>query len=622
MTLQMWYAVAILAVSIILFVTEWVRLDVVALGVVVALVLTGLLTTKEAIAGFSSTSVIMIAALFVLGGAIMQTGLAGMIGRRILAIAGTNQLRLTITIMIAVAILSGFMSNTGTVAVLMPAIISLAVSAKVSPSKLLIPLAFASSMGGALTLIGTPPNIIVSDALQESGFAPFGFFGYTPVGIILLVVGIAFMALVGRRLLPDHKPTQDVQRVDTPDKLLDLYRLPESLFRLRVRRGSALVGKTVRESRLNPDYNLTILEILRANAPRSVVRLGEQELVWQKRNREKIIPQGDTTLQLDDILIVQGDGNDVGHAAARLNLGIQPAQAEEQNLITEEAGIAEIVLPRRSSMLGKTITETRFGSTYHLTVLGIARPGKTDSLDIKSTPLEFGDTLLVQGAWQNILHLRKKRRDFIVLGQPETMIGAPQRKKAPITLLILVAMLVLMVTKWVSPTVASLLAALAVVLSGSLSTDEAYDFIDWKSLVLIAGMLPMATALEKVGLVSVIAEGLTNSLGVYGPSAVLVGLFVLTATFTQFISNTATAVLIAPIAVVSAQRLGVQPYPLVMAVAMAASMAFASPVASPVNTLVITAGKYRFSDYVKIGVPLTLLMLVVSVVIIPLIFPF
>lgn len=622
MTLQMWYAVAILAVSIILFVTEWVRLDVVALGVVVALVITGLLTTKEAIAGFSSTSVIMIAALFVLGGAIMQTGLAGMIGRRILAIAGTNQLRLTITIMIAVAILSGFMSNTGTVAVLMPAIISLAISAKVSPSKLLIPLAFASSMGGALTLIGTPPNIIVSDVLQENGFAPFGFFEYTPVGIILLVVGIAFMTLVGRRLLPDHKPTQDIQRVDTPDKLLNLYRLPESLFRLRVRRNSALVGKTVQESCLNPDYNLTILEILRANAPRSVVRLGEQELVWQKRNREKIVPQGNTVLQLDDILIVQGDGNDVGHAAARLNLGIQPAQAEEQNLITEEAGIAEIVLPPRSSMLGKTITETRFGSTYHLTVLGIARPGSRGMLNIKSTPLEFGDILLVQGSWQNILHLRKKRRDFIVLGQPETMIGAPQRKKAPITLLILVTMLVLMVTKWVSPTVASLLAALAVVLSGSLSTDEAYDFIDWKSLVLIAGMLPMATALEKVGLVSVIAEGLTNSLGVYGPSAVLVGLFVLTAAFTQFISNTATAVLIAPIAIVSAQQLGVQPYPLVIAVAMAASMAFASPVASPVNTLVITAGKYRFSDYVKIGVPLTLLMLVVSVVIIPLIFPF
>lgn len=622
MTTDMWIALAILGLSIILFVTEWTRLDVVAIGVVVALILTGLLTTKEAIAGFSSTAVIMIAALFVLGGAIMQTGLASMIGRRILAISGDNTLSLTITIMVAVAILSGFMSNTGTVAVLLPAIISLATSAKISPSKLLIPLAFASSLGGALTLIGTPPNIIVSDVLREAGYTPFSFFAYAPVGIVLLVAGIAFMATIGRKWLPDYKPAKDLQRIDTPDKLLDIYRLPESLFRLRMRRGSELVGKNVRASELNSRFNLTILEILRVQSPRSVMRIGEQELVWKKRTREKLIPQGDTILQLDDILIIQGDGNDVSHAAAQFNLGIQPAQAEEQNLITEEAGIAEIVLPPRSAMLGKSITETRFGSTSHLTVLGINRAGNTDSLDIKTTRLEFGDTLLVQGSWQNILYLRKRPRDFIVLGQPEAMIGAPQRKKAPITLLILVGMLVLMVTKVLSPTASSLVAALAVVLTRCLSVDEAYDAIDWKSLILIAGMLPMATALQKVGLINVVAEGLTNSLGVYGPLAVLVGLFVLTAVFTQFISNTATAVLLAPIALVSAERLGINPYAFAMTVAMAASMAFASPVASPVNTLVISAGHYRFNDYVKIGVPLTLIMLVISVIVIPIVFPF
>jgi len=545
-----------------------------------------------------------------------------MIGRRILTVAGDNPLSLTITIMVAVAILSGFMSNTGTVAVLLPAIISLATSANVSPSKLLIPLAFASSLGGAVTLIGTPPNIIVSDVLREAGYTPFSFFTYAPVGIVLLIVGIAFVAFIGRKWLPDYKPAKDLQRVDTADKLLDIYRLPESLFRLRVRRGSNLIGTPVRDSGLNNQFNLTILEVLHAQSPRSVVRLGEQELLWKKQHREKIIPRGDTVLALDDILIVQGDGNDVGHAAAQLNLGIQPAQAEERNLITDEAGIAEIVLPPRSSMLGKSITETRFGSTYHLTVLGINRAGNAESLDIKTTPLEFGDTLLVQGSWQNILYLRKRRRDFIVLGQPETMIGAPQRKKAPIALLILVGMLILMVTKLVSPTTASLLAALAVVLTGCLSMDDAYDAIDWKSLVLIAGMLPMATALQKVGLINLVAEGLTHSLGGFGPIAVLVGLFILTAIFTQFISNTATAVLLAPIALVSAERLGVQPYAFVMTVAMAASMAFASPVASPVNTLVISAGSYRFNDYVKIGVPLTLIMLVVSVAIIPLVFPF
>ncbi len=621
MTLEMWYAVIILVVAIVLFVTEWIRLDVVAVAVLMALILTGLLTTKEAIAGFSNTAVIMIAALFVLGGAIMQTGLAGMIGRRILAVAGTSQLRLTITIMVAVAILSGFMSNTGTVAVLLPAIISLAWSAKVSPSKLLIPLAFASSLGGAMTLIGTPPNIIVSDVLHEAGFEPFSFFSYSPVGLVLLIMGIGFMALVGRRMLPDYKLDQDVQRVETPDELLTAYRLPESLYRLRVRRGSTLVGKTVSESGLNNIFNITILEILHPSQPRSVVRFGEQELVWQSRARETIIPQGDTVFSIDDILIVQGDGNDVSHAAAKLNLGIQPATKEERNLITEEAGIAEIVLPPRSSMLGKTITETRFGTVYRLTVLGINRHGIEKKLDIKTTPLEFGDTLLVQGPWQNILLLKKQRYDFIVLGQPETMVGAPRRKKAPIALLILIGMLALMVSKVLSPTAASILAALAIVFTGCLSIDEAYASIDWKSLVLIAGMLPMATALEKVGLISLIAQGLTDGLGHFGPVAVLAGLFVVTAIFTQFISNTATAVLLAPIALASAQQLGVQPYAFLMTVAMAASMAFASPVASPVNTLVITAGNYRFSDYVRIGVPMTILMLVVSVVAIPLIFP-
>ncbi|HEY85859.1 MAG TPA: SLC13 family permease [Chloroflexi bacterium] len=619
----MWYALAILTAAIILFITEWLRVDVVAIGVVVALMLTGLLSASEALSGFSNSAVLTIAALFVVGGAVLNTGLAGLIGRRILAIAGTSEVRLTVVIMLAVALLSGFMSDTGTVAVLLPAIISLAKSAKVSPSKLLIPLAFGSLLGGAMTLIGTPPNIIVSDLLREEGLRPFAFFDYTPIGVLLLTAGVVFMVFVGRKLLPDNKPKQDLQRVETPDELMDIYRLPESLFRLRVRRGSELVGQTVAASRLGQNFGMSILEILRPAEPRPVVKVGRQQLVLQSRTLESIQPTADTVFGLDDILLVQGDGNDAAHAAARWNLGVQPSGGNDKPILnTEEAGLAEILLPPRSSLLGKTVVETRFGSTYHLTVLGINRPGADEKLGLKDTTLEFGDTLLVQGPWKNILGLRKRRRDFVVMGQPETMLGAPARNKAPIALLILLGMLAIMVTNILPVVTASMLAALAVILTGCLSMDDAYEAVNWKSIVLIAGMLPMAIALEKVGLVNLAAEGLTNSVGSFGPLVVLAGLFILTSLFTQVLSNTATTVLVAPIALATAQQLGVQPYAFMMAVAIAASMAFASPVASPVNTLVMGAGNYRFSDYIKAGAPMMLIMLIVTALAVPLLWPF
>jgi len=622
MTPQMWLAIGILAAAIVLFVTEWLRVDVVAMLVVIALLLTGLLPPKEAFAGFSSPAVLTIASLFVVGGAVMQTGLAGLIGRRILLIAGTSEVRLTAVIMLTVALLSGFMSDTGTVAVLLPAIVSLAWSAKLSPSKLLIPLSFGSLLGGAMTLIGTPPNIIVSDLLREEGLTPFQFFDYTPMGALLLVVGVLFMLFIGRRLLPDHKPRQDVQRVETPEELMTLYRLPDNLFRLRVRRGSQLAAQTIADTGLRSNFNVNILEILRSLPPRPVVKLGPQQLILQSAEPESLIPAPDTVVQMGDVLIVQGETNDVNHAAAFWNLGVQPAEADDEGgLITHEVGIAEVLLPPRSSLLNKTLVETRFGSAYQLTVLGINRPGAAEKLDLKETPLRFGDTLLVQGPWQNIMALRKKRRDFVVMGEPEVMMGAPARRKAPIALLILLGMLVLLVTDLVPVATAGLLAALLMVLTGCLTIDDAYEAVDWKSIVLIAGMLPMSTALEKVGVVHLVAEGLTHSLGNIGPLVVLGGLFLLTSVFTQVLSNTATAVLVAPIALSAAQQLNVRPHAFLMAVAIAASMAFASPVASPVNTLVMGAGNYRFGDYAKLGIPLLLITLVVTVLVLPLLWP-
>jgi di/tricarboxylate transporter len=625
MTLEMWYAVGILVAALILFVTEWVRVDMVAVGVVLALMLTGLLTTSEALAGFSNSAVLTIAALFIVGGAILHTGLAGLIGRRILAIAGSNEVRLILVIMLAVAVLSSFMSSTGAVAVLLPAIIGLARSADISPSKLLIPLSFGSLLGGATTLIGTPPNIIVSDLLRDAGYEPFNFFSYTPIGLMLLAAGVLFMITIGRRVLPDTRPSQqEMQRVESFKDLIELHQLGDNLFRLRLRQQSPLAGQTIADSELRKKFRVTVVEILRVNGrrPDGVV---EPEIMMSQPSVStvnSIFPQPETKLNAQDVLLVRGSPEDVQHAAAYWNLAIQPAQYEDQqSLVNEEVGIAEVIVPPRSSLNNKTLEETRFGPSYALNVLHINRPGTDEQLDLKDTVLQFGDMLLVQGSWKNIMALRNRGRDFVVIGQPETMIGAANPDKAPLALIIMAVMLVVMMLGVLPLVTASLLAAVAMVLSGCLNMDEAYDSIDWRSIVLIAGMLPMATALENVGLVDLAAQWVTLELGAQSPVIILGGLFLMTSFFTQILSNTATTVLVAPIALATAGQIGVDPHIFMLSVAVAASMAFASPVASPTNTLVLGAGNYRFADYIKLGLPMILIMLLITVIFLPLLMP-
>jgi di/tricarboxylate transporter len=338
---------------------------------------------------------------------------------------------------------------------------------------------------------------------------------------------------------------------------------------------------------------------------------------------EALLPDKDVLIQRNDALIVRGDDDAVNRAAVHWNLAVQPPHPKDTKaLLSREVGVAELLLPPRSSLLGKTLAEVRFGTSYRLTVLAISRPGDGHHLDLKNTRLQFGDTLVVQGRWHDISRLRDFRRDFVVMGEPESEVNRPPRSKARWVAAIMAGMLVLMVGEFVPLVTASLVAALLIVLTGCLTMDKAYDAIDWRSIVLIAGMLPMSTALEKVGLVNLIATGFVDTLGGIGPLAVMIGLFLLTSIFTQVLSNTATTVVIAPIALAAAQTLDIQPHAFLMSVAIAASMAFASPVASPANTLVMGAGNYRFSDYVKVGVPLILLLLVAVALLLPLIFPF
>lgn len=626
MSAEAWIVLGTLFAAILLFITEWIRVDVVALGVVVTLMVTGVLTTGEALAGFSNPAVLTITALFIVGGAVLQTGLAGMIGRRILDVAGTDELRLTVVLMTAVALLSSFMSDTGTVAVLLPAILSLTRGTDIPPSRLLLPLSYGALLGGASTLIGTPPNIIVSDLLREHGLASFEFFDFTPMGLALIVVGTTFMVLAGRKLLPTRRPQIEGQRVESPQELIDLYRLPEDLYRLRVRRGSPLIGLTLAEADLGHEHQVTVLDIQRRAEPRlPTLRFADPggRVLPTQVARVDLTPDPQTTLALDDILIAQGEADDVSHAAVTWNLALQPVHADDEDaLVNEEIGVAEVLLPPRSSLFGQTLVDLHFGSRYGLTVLGIQRPGADRKLDLKRTPLQFGDTLLVLGPWRNILNLKSQRRDFVVIGQPESLIGPAQPGKAVVALLVLFGMLALMITNALPLATAAMLASLGVVLGGCLTMDEAYQFVDWKSVVLVAGMLPMSTALEKVALVDLAASFLVERLGAFGPLAVLAGLFLLTSAFTQVLSNTATTVVIAPIALASAQALGVQPYAFLMAVAISASMAFASPVASPVNTLVMGAGDYRFADYFRVGLPLIALTLATALLVLPILWPF
>jgi di/tricarboxylate transporter len=622
MTLEMWITTAILAVAMVLFITEIIRLDLVALGVVASLMLFGIVTVEEGLAGFSNKAVISIGALFIVGGAVFHTGLASVIASRILRAAQGDLTRLLVIMMLAVALMSAFISSTGVMALMLPAVVSLARQLGVGASKLLLPMAYSALLGGALTLIGTPPNLLVSEALRGAGLPPFDFFSFTPLGLLLLGVGVVYMLVFGQRLLPDRKPKTGVQTVVTPHELFAIYELPGSLFRLRVQDDSPLVGQTIAESGLSHEYNLNVLSLERANGDvRPILPLINRAAAHERLH----VPPPETTLHASDLLLVQGSAEDIARATGALKLAVLAAEpVVEGDVISNEVGIAEVLLRPRSKLIGKTISELRFSRTYHLTVLALRRPGAENPVSIKHTPIKFGDVLLVQGEWKHIFALKQLREDFIVMGEREALqVGALTRPdKAPITLLIMVAMIALVALNLLDLAPASLLAALAVILTGCIEVDDAYNNIDLKTLFLMAGMLPMSTALAKVGLVDLVAAGFVGALGQGGAVVVMAGLFILTAVVTQVLSNTATAVLIAPLALATAQQLGVQPHAFLMSIGVAASMAFATPIASPVNTLVVSAGSYRFLDYVRVGVPLVILALIVSVIVLPILFPF
>ena len=616
MDINMWLVFGLLLATIVLFVTERLRMDVVAILVILALILSEILTPEEALAGFSDPVVLMIAGLFVVGGALYQTGVAHAIGNLLARIAGQNELRLIAVIMSAVALLSALMSSAGATAVLIPVVVNMAWRAKLSPAKLLMPLAIGALIGGLLTLIGTPPNLVVSNELVRRGLAPFSFFAFTPVGVLMLVLSIGFMLTVGRRWLPTENRAGGAAYGEgegdvSLDELVHTYRLPDNLFRARIRNSSPLVGVTLADADLRERYHINVLERQtwtgRTGAP------GQSHPVFPE-----------TILEENDILHIQGAPADVARLAQEERLGILPQTSNGDSLNAHEMGMVELLLPPRSLLLGQTIKELQFRDRYHVTVLAVRRNGEPLPTEaIISTPLRFGDTLLVAGPWREIRLLQEERRNFVVVGLPREMLEAQRTTWRALTAGgIMLAMLALMSFDVLPAVVAVMLAAVAMLLTNSLTMEEAYGAISWQSIILLAGMLPLATALQATGGVTFIANGLANSLGRIGPVAVMAGLFLLTALFSQFISNTATTVLMAPIAYQAAMGLGVAPQAFLMAVAAAASTAFATPMATMSTTMVMAPGGYRFGDYVKIGATFQVVALLASLIALPLLFPF
>lgn len=616
----MYITLAILLLTIIFFVNGKVRSDIVALCALVALLVFQILTPEEALAGFSNNVVVMMIGLFVVGGAIFQTGLAKMISSKLMKLAGNSETKLFLLVMLVTSAIGAFVSNTGTVAILLPIVVSMAMSMKMNPSRLLMPLAFASSMGGMMTLIGTPPNLVINNALVSSGYDGLSFFSFTPVGFICVLVGLVVLMPLTKWFLskPGALSGESARVGKSLKELVKEYGISGRLHRLRVDKESTLLGKMIGELDVRRKYGLSIIEVRREE--RSQNRL--------LKNVVQRAADSDTVLRVDDILYLTGNVENMNVFASefKLNIVSDDEGKEKNSLDFYDIGVAEIVLMPSSSIINKKIKETELRNKYNVNVLGICRKNKYILQGLAEEVVHSGDVLLVQGTWDNIANLEKETTEWIVVGRPlEEAAKVTLDYKAPLAAGIMLLMIAAMVFDFIpiAPVTAVMIAGLLMVLTGCFrNVEAAYKTINWESIVLIAAMMPMSTALEKTGVSELISNTLVSGLGNFGPLALMAGIYFTTSLMTMFISNTATAVLLAPIAMSSAVAIGVSPVPFLFAVAVGASMCFASPFSTPPNALVMPAGQYTFMDYIKVGLPLQIIMAIVMILVLPLLFPF
>ena len=613
----------ILLISAILFVSGKVRSDLVAICALLALLLCQVLNPTEALSGFSNTTVIMMVGLFIVGGGIFQTGLAKMIGSKVMTLAGNSELRLFLLVMIVTSAIGMFVSNTGTVALMLPIVVSMAAAAGTSSRRLLMPLAFASSMGGMMTLIGTPPNLIVSDTLASAGFGSLGFFSFLPVGLVTLGVGILYLLPATKMLTAKDKVKDGKDSGKSFKELVKEYGVSDNLFRVHIKsHDSKAIGQTVVDLNIYREYGINVLELRRSTGQNRFVRTVNQQLA-----------SPDLMLKQNDVLYLSGDPEMIAKFAEDYTLRLLDNHTDEIDGSSSNAsldffdiGVAEILIMPSSSMINRTIIDAGFRSKFSVNVLGIRRKKEYILNDLGSVKMLSGDVLLVQGAWKDIARMKKESTNWVVLGEPlQEAAKVTLDYKAPVAAAIMVAMIVMMVVDSipVAPVTSVLLAAVLMVITGCVrSVEAAYKTINWQTIVLFAAMLPMSIALEKTGVSEMISGAIVTGLGASGPRLLLAGIYAATSVMTIFISNTVTAVLMAPIALQCAMQIGVSPVPFMFAVTVAASMCFASPFSTPPNALVMSAGQYTFMDYVKVGLPLQILMGIVMVIVLPLFFPF
>ena len=779
MTPEITLTLAVLAVAVVLFVTERLRVDTVALLVLISLALTGLVTPSEALSGFSNPAVITVWAMFVLSGGLSRTGVANLIGRQVLRLAGQGEGRLVMVIMLIGGAMSAFMNNVAVTAMMLPVIVDIARRTGRPPSKLLIPLAFGSLLGGLNTLIGTPPNLLVSMALRDYGLRPFQLFDYTPVGLAVMLAGVAYMVLVGRHLLPKRELARESPGLDLAD-LRQFYDLRERLFVVRVPHDSVLAGKTLVESRLGAALGLNVIGIIRNSqtllspGPDEVIRAGDRLLVegrsynfgelgrgqnlivetdglsvenlisaeidivevglssrsellgrtlrqidfrrrfganvlaiWRDGvlrrtnlqdirlhrgdtllcqghqvqidlmkadpgllvsdteasevyrlherlfavrvpedsavvgktltesrlgdafgltvlgiNREgtiHMVPGPEERLETGDTLLVEGNIEDLRTMRGLQNLEIERQSPPElRDLESERVGLMEAVLSPHTTLVGKTLRQLGFREKYGLSVLAIWRQGRAYRSDLRDWALRFGDALLLYGPREKLKMLGREP-DFLVLAEEAQEV--PRLNKAPLAVLVMGAILLSVALGWLPISIAAVAGATLMVLTGCLNMEEAYRFIEWKAVFLIAGMLPLGIAMEQSGAARFLAESMVAAVGRLGPMAVLAGLFTVTALAAQVIPTHAVAVLMAPLAFNIASAQGISPYALAMVVAFSTSASFLLPVGHPSNVLIMGPGGYRFTDYAKVGMPLTLVMLVVVLLVVPRFWP-
>jgi len=780
MTLEIILVLSILAIAILLFVTEWVSMDVVALLVLGALTLTGLVTPVEALSGFSNPAVVTVWAILILSGGLARTGVASLIGRRLMRLAGDSEVRLLVIIMLTVGILSGFMNTIGVVSLFLPVVIDIARQTKQPPSKLLMPLAYAALLGGLNTLIGTPPNILITEALRDAGLQPFQMFDFMPIGLSILFAGTLYMTFIGRRLLPSRDPAREFSRERSRD-MRSIYDLHERMVRLHLPKDSILHGKTLSESRLgsvlglnvvavirngrtqlSPEpafvlqtgdrllvegrleqfldlhsknhlvmeergfqverlvsaevelvegrlspgsslvgqtlrqvgfrhaYDVIVLAILREGVPfrtnlENIPLLGDDVLLIQGRRERldelenepdltlspptsiedfklaerlivvhvppdsalvgkslidshlgdsyglgvlgilregetKLMPPPDEILVANDTLMVKGKQSDL-----LLVEGLQRLEIESQpppdlgTLESEEIGMVEAVLSPHTTLAGKTLRELNFRFKYGLTVLAVWREGRAYRSNLRDMNLQFGDALLLYGP-RDRLRMLGSEPDFLVLTEEAQV--PPRQEKIPIALAVMALVLIPAIFGWLPIAISAIIGVALMILTGCLTMEEAYRYIEWKAVFLIAGMLPLGIAMEQTGAAQYLANGMVSMVGGLGPMAVMAGFFLLAALASQVMPNPAVAVLLAPIALNTASDLGISPYTLMMTVAVSASAAFLSPVGHAANVLVMGPGGYRFSDYIKVGLPLTIVTMFVVLLVMPLFWPF